>query len=38
MDMGVVNCKCNDGLPNYDVPVANVTLPGMDGPTFLDLV
>jgi hypothetical protein len=38
IDTGVANRKRNDGLPRYDVPVANVTSPGTDGPTFLDLV
>lgn len=35
---GVPNYKRNDHLPNYDVPVAGVELPGSDGPSFLDLV
>ncbi|MGW3811688.1 beta-L-arabinofuranosidase domain-containing protein, partial [Micromonospora sp. NPDC005113] len=38
VDTGVPNRKRNDGLPNYDVPVAGVPSPGSDGPTFLDLV
>jgi len=38
VDAGVPNRKRNDGLPRYDVPVAGVTSPGSDGPTFLDLV
>lgn len=38
INTGVPNRKRNDGLPNYDVPVAGVTSPGTDGPTFLDLV
>ncbi|MET8353126.1 beta-L-arabinofuranosidase domain-containing protein, partial [Micromonospora sp. NPDC005206] len=38
VDSGVPNRKRNDGLPNYDVPVAGVPSPGSDGPTFLDLV
>ncbi|MFU8850215.1 beta-L-arabinofuranosidase domain-containing protein [Micromonospora sp. SL1-18] len=38
IDTGVPNYKRNDGLPNYDVPVAGITSPGADGPTFLDLV
>ncbi|KAJ4374646.1 hypothetical protein N0V86_007519 [Didymella sp. IMI 355093] len=38
IDTGVSNGKRNDGLPNYDVPVANVTTPGTDGPTFLDVL
>ena len=37
-DTGVPNRKRNDGLPNYDVPVTNVTSPGNDGPTFLDVL
>lgn len=35
---GVPNLKRNDGLPNYDVPVAGITSPGTDGLTFLDIV
>jgi DUF1680 family protein len=35
---GVPNYKRNDGLPNYDVPVAGITSPGTDGLTFLDIV
>ncbi|KAF2994362.1 hypothetical protein E8E13_001229 [Curvularia kusanoi] len=38
LDTGVPNRKRNDGLPKYDVPVANITSPGTDGPTFLDVV
>ncbi|MEV5695615.1 beta-L-arabinofuranosidase domain-containing protein [Micromonospora globbae] len=38
VDTGVPNRKRNDGLPNYDVPVAGIPSPGTDGPTFLDLV
>ena len=38
IDTGVPNRRRNDGLPAYDVPVANVTSPGSDGPTFLDVV
>lgn len=38
IDTGVANRKRNDGLPNYDVPVANITSPGTDGLTFLDVV
>ncbi|RYP13973.1 hypothetical protein DL765_006639 [Monosporascus sp. GIB2] len=38
IDTGVPNRKRNDGLPNYDVPVAGIPSPGTDGPTFLDLV
>lgn len=38
IDTGVPNRKRNDGLPNYDVPVAGISSPGNDGPTFLDLV
>lgn len=37
-DTKVPNRKRNDGLPNYDVPVTNVTSPGTDGPTFLDVL
>jgi glycosyl hydrolase family 127 (putative beta-L-arabinofuranosidase) len=35
---GVPNVKRNDGLPNYDVPVAGIQSPGTDGLTFLDVV
>lgn len=35
---GIPNRKRNDELPRYDVPVANITSPGNDGPTFLDVV
>ncbi|MEV6846639.1 beta-L-arabinofuranosidase domain-containing protein [Actinoplanes sp. NPDC051411] len=35
---GVPNRKRDDGLPRYDVPVAGVTSPGTDGPTFLDVL
>jgi DUF1680 family protein len=38
IDTNVPNHKRNDGLPRYDVPIANITLPGTDGPTFLDVV
>ncbi|MER7892205.1 beta-L-arabinofuranosidase domain-containing protein [Micromonospora sp. NPDC094482] len=38
VDTGVPNRKRDDNLPNYDVPVAGITSPGDDGPTFLDLV
>ncbi|KAI6081120.1 DUF1680-domain-containing protein [Hypoxylon rubiginosum] len=38
LDTGVANLKRNDGLPNYDVPVTGIPSPGIDGPTFLDLV
>lgn len=38
LDTKIANRKRNDGLPRYDVPVANVTSPGNDGPTFLDVV
>ncbi|KAJ4364853.1 hypothetical protein N0V95_000602 [Ascochyta clinopodiicola] len=38
IDTGVPNRKRNDGLPRYDVPVANITSPGTDGSTFLDIV
>lgn len=38
LDTGVPNLKRNDGLPKYDVPVANITSPGSDGLTFLDVV
>ncbi|KAJ4993599.1 secreted protein [Stagonosporopsis vannaccii] len=38
IDTGVPNRKRNDGLPKYDVPVANITSPGSDGPTFLDVL
>jgi hypothetical protein len=38
IDTNVPNRKRNDGLPKYDVPVANITSPGTDGPTFLDVV
>lgn len=38
IDTGVPNRKRNDGLPRYDVIVANITFPGSDGPTFLDLI
>ncbi|KAF3045857.1 hypothetical protein E8E11_009184 [Didymella keratinophila] len=38
IDTGVPNRKRNDGLPTYDVPVANVSAPGTDGPTFLDVL
>lgn len=38
IDTGIPNRKRNDGLPNYDVPVAGIPSPGTDGPTFLDLV
>lgn len=37
-DTNIANRKRNDGLPRYDVPVANVASPGTDGPTFLDVV
>jgi hypothetical protein len=35
---GVPNYKRNDGLPDYDVPVAGIPSPGTDGLTFLDVV
>ncbi|KAI0197600.1 hypothetical protein F4808DRAFT_294138 [Astrocystis sublimbata] len=38
LDTGVPNRKRDDGLPDYDVPVAGISSPGTDGPTFLDLV
>ncbi|UPX11204.1 uncharacterized protein EKO05_0001824 [Ascochyta rabiei] len=38
IDTGVPNRKRNNGLPRYDVPVANITSPGTDGPTFLNIV
>lgn len=38
VDTNIPNRKRNDGLPRYDVPVANITSPGTDGPTFLDVV
>lgn len=38
IDTGVANLKRNLGLPRYDVPVANITSPGTDGPTFLDVI
>ncbi|KAI0180584.1 DUF1680-domain-containing protein [Hypoxylon sp. FL1284] len=38
LDAGVANRKRDDGLPRYDVPVAGITSPGSDGPTFLDVV
>jgi len=38
IDTGVPNYKRNDGLPNYDVPVAGIPSPGTDGLTFLDVV
>ncbi|CAN8106093.1 unnamed protein product [Discula destructiva] len=38
IDTGVSNVKRNDGLPSYDVPVTNITSPGNDGPTFLDVI
>lgn len=38
VDTRVPNRKRNDGLPKYDVPVANITSPGTDGPTFLDVL
>ncbi|KAL1593307.1 hypothetical protein SLS60_010915 [Paraconiothyrium brasiliense] len=38
VDTKIANRKRNDGLPRYDVPVANITSPGKDGPTFLDIV
>ncbi|RIQ25081.1 beta-L-arabinofuranosidase domain-containing protein [Jiangella rhizosphaerae] len=38
IDTGVPNVKRNDGLPNYDVPVAGIPSPGTDGLTFLDVV
>lgn len=38
IDTGVPNRKRSDGLPKYDVPVANITSPGTDGPTFLDVL
>jgi DUF1680 family protein len=38
IDTGVPNRKRNDGLPRYDVPVANISTPGTDGPTFLDVL
>lgn len=38
IDTRIPNRKRDDGLPNYDVPVEGIPLPGTDGPTFLDLV
>ncbi|KAH7369305.1 acetyl-CoA carboxylase [Plectosphaerella cucumerina] len=38
LDTGVPNRKRNDGLPNYDVPVAGIESPGSDGPTLLDVI
>ena len=38
IDSGVPNVKRDDGLPNYNVPVAGITSPGTDGLTFLDVV
>jgi uncharacterized protein len=38
IDSGVPNVKRDDGLPNYNVPVAGITSPGHDGLTFLDVV
>ncbi|KAI0876475.1 hypothetical protein GGS24DRAFT_227710 [Hypoxylon argillaceum] len=38
IDAGVANRKRNDALPSYDVPVTGVSVPGTDGPTFLDVV
>jgi hypothetical protein len=38
LDTKIANRKRNDGLPHYDVPVTNVTSPGNDGPTFLDVL
>lgn len=38
IDTGVSNRKRNDGLPRYDVPVANISTLGTDGPTFLDVL
>jgi DUF1680 family protein len=38
IDTGVSNRKRNDRLPRYDVPVANISTPGRDGSTFLDVL
>ena len=38
VDSGVPNVKRDDGLPNYNVPVAGITSPGTDGLTFLDVL
>ncbi|MGJ7440644.1 beta-L-arabinofuranosidase domain-containing protein [Aquipuribacter sp. MA13-6] len=38
VDTGVPNRRRDDGLPDYDVPVTGVELPGSDGLTFLDVV
>lgn len=38
IDSGVPNVKRDDGLPNYNVPVAGISSPGHDGLTFLDVV
>jgi uncharacterized protein len=38
VDSGVPNVKRNDGLPNYNIPVAGITSPGTDGLTFLDVL
>ncbi|KAI0424608.1 hypothetical protein F5Y09DRAFT_323914 [Xylaria sp. FL1042] len=38
INTNVPNRKQNEGLPVYDVPVSGITSPGIDGPTFLDLV
>lgn len=38
INTGVANRKRNDRLPSYDVPVAGISSPGTDGPTFLDLL
>ncbi|KAH8168815.1 beta-L-arabinofuranosidase [Sarocladium implicatum] len=38
IDTGLENRMRNDALPNFDVPVEGVTLPGDDGPTFLDVL
>jgi hypothetical protein len=38
VDTGVPNFKRNDHLPQYDVPVQGIESPGMDGPTFLDVI
>ena len=38
IDSGVPNVTRDDGLPNYNIPVAGITSPGHDGLTFLDVV
>ncbi|CBX99737.1 hypothetical protein LEMA_P073260.1 [Plenodomus lingam JN3] len=38
INTGVPNWKRNDRLPRYDVPVANITSLGTNGPTFLHVL